>query len=50
MKESAELFNIVVVNDKTKKKKYLTSSPLSHSEATTMLKKQSAPAKKRIAN
>lgn len=48
MKESAELFNIVVVNDKTKKKKYLTSSPLSHSEATTMLKKQSAPAKKEL--
>ena len=47
--ESAdELFNIVVVNDKTKKKKYLTSSPLSHSEATTMLKKQSAPAKKEL--
>lgn len=41
-------YNIICVNDRTGAKEALTSSPLLHAEACTMLAKQTAPTNKDV--
>jgi len=42
---SGRSYHVIAVNDRTGKKTYLTSSPLSHREAVTVLGKQSPSAR-----
>jgi len=45
---SGRLYHVVAVNDRTKKKNYLTATPESHHAAATILRKQRPPRSKDV--